>query len=277
MDVEGALKVLDLDVSGNASFNSVDVEGALNVLDLEVSGNASFNSMVVDGILNVLNLDVSGNASFNSVDVEGALNVLDLDVSDDTNLNNVNIEGNLTVSNIKFPDNTIQTTAYNPNITSNKLPNYYGKITFDNNATNMIYSPQLVFDNISSWNDNDHIIIEFYIFEYKDDNSKVYSGNIICKPKLFTSSDVINNISIPSTYTPYLSIRQINSMNSSDDISIITRKNNNNNTATLQFSFKGSSSTNVDYYINSSIKLGSIININNITIANIDNNLFSSN
>ena len=283
MNVNGELHATDLDVSGNAMFNSMNVNGTLNASGLDISGNAMFNTDVyIDGELHTTDLDVSGNATFNNdVYIDGELNTNNLDVSENTSLNNVVIDGNLNVVNIKFPDNTVQNTAYNPNNNISKtMPNFYGSVAFDN-TTDTIYSPSFVFNNISEWSDSNHIIIEFLIFEIGLNNNQ-FSGYISAIPSSFSTNDVIYNLQIPATssqYSPSLTIYKNNSINSSEHISIITTRNTNTNNSTLSFRFFKSQDQNIvkKYYISCSVKIGAINNIVNTSIENTSNNVFSSN
>ena len=240
----------------------MNVNGTLNASGLDVSGNAMFNSMNVNGTLNASGLDVSGNATFN---------------------NDVYIDGELNVVNIKFPDNTVQNTAYNPNNNISKtMPNFYGSVAFDNTTdTIYLYSPSVVFNNISEWSDSNHIIIEFLIVEIGLNNNQ-FSGYIYAIPSSFSTNDVIYNLQIPATSSQYsssLTIYKNNSINSSEYISIITTKNTNTNNSTLSFRFSKSQDQNIvkKYYISCSVKIGAINNIVNTSIENTSNNVFSSN
>jgi len=278
--VDGTLNAVDLDVSGNAMFNNnVTVDGSLNVVDLDVSGNAMFNNNVtVDGSLNAVDLAVSGNAVFNNnVTVDGSLNAVDLAVSGSTNLNNVVVRNNLIAKKITFPDNTIQTTAYNPNNIikhDNLLPYFYGTIKFDDNV-DAINSPTFTFhDN----NDTDtDIVIYFSIFDFSD-TKKVYEGYLILKPSTIrTNNDIINHLKIPSNNSPYYSIISTNGSTTSiiEYISIILTCKSSN-TSSICFQFKKSILDNT-YQINSSIVSGYPAYVNKITIENIDLDNFRSN
>jgi hypothetical protein len=274
----------DLNVLGSTQLdhariiNGLTVDGSLNVVHLDVSGDALFNNNVtVDGSLNAVDLDVSGNATFNNdVSMEGELTCNNLDVSSDTNLNNVVIDGSFNVTKIKFPDNTVQTTAYNPgNIIQTEyiLPYFFGTINFDDNDE-FINSPIFRFYNVNTWNTN-NIIIKFSIFEIAD-NLKIYEGYLILHPSLINiNGTIINNLTIPSS-SQYYDIHIVNGMNSSDNISIILNKELAN-TSSLYFRFRKSDTLTCYYQVNGSIISGTPSSVNKISIESIDSDSFRSN
>ena len=128
------------------------------------------------------------------------MNAVDLAVSGISTCNNVTVDGSLNVTSITFPDNTVQTTAYN-NVNITELLTFGKKIAFTS-------SNQVIYDILHPLTTIDMYVIKINIL-------KIYNNKNSTKIASYNATMIITTDLIPSNT---ITISNVNDSYSSNSI-----------------------------------------------------------